>query len=303
MCSDPANTVDFSVIVPTFNRPRPLTACLEALANLDYGRDRFEVIVVDDGSTTPLEPAVVAFADRLDLSLIRQANAGPAAARNRGAQAARGTWLAFTDDDCQPARDWLTRLAREFAGHPDAVVGGHTVNALTDNLCSSMSQVIVDVVYRYYNACAEDARFLASNNLAMARELFTRMGGFAPAFTTAEDRELCDRLGVAGIRMRQSAACTVEHRHELSLGTFCRQHFQYGRGAFHFHQSQLRRGSPHTWSKTGFHFALGNWLCHPFSRFSRSRWPGVLGLLVLWQLANAAGFAAEAARHCRASTP
>jgi len=75
----------FSIIVPTYARLRQLTACMQALANLDYPRDRFEVIVVDDGSETPPEAAVLSFRNRLDVTLVQQAHAGPAVARNTGA--------------------------------------------------------------------------------------------------------------------------------------------------------------------------------------------------------------------------
>jgi GT2 family glycosyltransferase len=289
-----AATLDFSIIVPTYNRPAQLETCLSALSGLDYAADRYEVIVVDDGSSSPLDAVTAPFQNRLRLSLLRQANAGPAAARNRGAQAARATWLAFTDDDCQPAPSWLRTLAGKLAGHPDGVVGGHTVNGLDDNLCSTMSQIIVDVVYRHYNAHPEDARFFATNNLAIGRELFHRLGGFDASFITSEDRELCDRLTAHGVRMRYAADCVVKHQHALSLRGFCRQHFHYGRGAFRFHRSQVKRRSPATWSKTGFHLDLRNWLLYPFSQVAPRRWPETTALLFLWQFMNTAGFAAEA---------
>ena len=292
-----AHAFDFSIVVPTYNRPAQLEACLLALAVLDYPKERFEVIVVDDGSAEPLSALVERFRDRLDLSLLRQANAGPAAARNRGAEAARGNWLAFTDDDCRPAPAWLSVLACQLAAWPGEVVGGRTLNGLTDNLCSTMSQIIVDVVYRYYNPRAEAARFFASNNLAMPRELFLRMGGFDSAFTTSEDRDLCDRLTDAGVRMRYAPDCVVEHRHALSLWDYCHQHFHYGRGAFRFHRGQLERRSRDTWSKTGFHLDLRNWLVYPFTQVAPRQWPGIGLLLCLWQLMNTAGFAIEAASH------
>ena len=66
----------FSVIVPTYRRPERLAACLRALAGLDYPRERFEVIVVDDGGGATLDGAPAT----IDLTLVTQAHAGPAAA-------------------------------------------------------------------------------------------------------------------------------------------------------------------------------------------------------------------------------
>src|SRR5437867_3420967 len=84
----------FSIVVPTYRRPKQLAACLQALAKLDYARERFEVIVVDDGSTTPPEAVVTSFQDRLQVTLVLQPHAGSAAARNTGAERARGEYLA-----------------------------------------------------------------------------------------------------------------------------------------------------------------------------------------------------------------
>src|ERR1043165_5810022 len=161
------NLPSFSIIIPTYSRPAALTACLEAIALLDYPRDRFEVIVVDDGSPTPAEQVVASFSSRFSVRSLRQERAGPAAARNLAATCARGDFLAFTDDDCLPDRDWLRIFARHFAAHPDYLIGGRTLNALPDNLCSATSQAVIDVVYQHFNL-GEDALFFASNNFAVA---------------------------------------------------------------------------------------------------------------------------------------
>jgi glycosyltransferase involved in cell wall biosynthesis len=115
-----------SVVVPTHERPEALAACLESLAELDYPRDRFETVVVDDGGRTPLEPVVDRFRERLDVKLVRRARAGPAAARNAGAEHAGGDLLLFTDDDCRPREDWLAGLLNAARAAPGAVVQGAT---------------------------------------------------------------------------------------------------------------------------------------------------------------------------------
>src|SRR5215813_1646861 len=95
----------FSIVVPTYRRPAILAGCLDAVARLDYPCDRFEAIVVDDGGGAVELPR--AYAD-VDMVLLTQAHAGPAAARNTGAARARGDFLAFTDDDCRPDPGWLS---------------------------------------------------------------------------------------------------------------------------------------------------------------------------------------------------
>jgi len=102
---------DFSVIVPTYNRPRELADCVASLARQEYPRDQFEVIVVDDGSAVSPAAVIAPFRNCLNVEVHRVTNGGPGAARNRGAHLARGRILAFTDDDCRPSPNWLKMLA------------------------------------------------------------------------------------------------------------------------------------------------------------------------------------------------
>ena len=78
-----ANVSDFSVVIPTYRRTgSSCVSCLEGFSRLNYPRHRFEVIVVDDGSPERPDAVIARWRDQLDMKLIRQANAGPAAARN-----------------------------------------------------------------------------------------------------------------------------------------------------------------------------------------------------------------------------
>jgi glycosyltransferase involved in cell wall biosynthesis len=115
----------FSVIVATYRRPsQRLRECLTALANQTYPHNLYEVIIVDDGSPISSRELVETFRCDLRIELLVQSRTGPAAARNNGARHATGEYLAFTDDDCAPAPDWLERLAERFAKYPVCVIGG-----------------------------------------------------------------------------------------------------------------------------------------------------------------------------------
>jgi glycosyltransferase involved in cell wall biosynthesis len=75
--TNPHLSPKFSIVVPTYNRPESLRRCLQSLAQLDYPRDAFEVVVVDDGSRQQLDDVVADFDQAIAVQLIRQANAGP----------------------------------------------------------------------------------------------------------------------------------------------------------------------------------------------------------------------------------
>lgn len=283
----------FSVVIPTYARPHALAGCLQALADQELSREAFEVIVVDDAS--PVAPAAVVspFQDRLALALFTVAHGGPAAARNRGVAHARGTFLAFTDDDCRPAPGWLQALAARFRAVPEHLIGGRTVNALQANPYAVTSQLIIDVAYAHYNPDAGDARFFSCNNLAVAADRFRELGGFDPEFTTAEDREFCDRWVHAGYRMTYAPEAVIPHAHPLTLRRFWRQHFGYGRGAWRFHQMRMRRGAGRFRPDVHFYTRLG---AAPFRRLQRHQIPRTAALLLVAQVANGAGFLYERRR-------
>lgn len=285
----------FSIIVPTYNRAAWLSRCLGAVAALDYPRDRFEVIVVDDGGRGALDPVVAPYRDRLRLRLHRQENVGPASARNTGAALASGDHLAFTDDDCTPAPGWLDRFAVATTATPKALIGGRTVNALRSNPYAGASQTLVDYITHYYTAPRRSA-FFASNNLAVPAALFAEVGGFDTTFPLAagEDREFCDRWQARGLPIRYAADANVEHHHDLGLRAFLRQHVNYGRGSYQFHRAQAaREGQRIQLEGPRFYLDLVRF---PFGRQTPTMAAAQSALLVVAQAANAAGFAAERRR-------
>lgn len=279
----------FSIVIPTYNRPERLTSCLMAIARVNYPRDRFEVIVVDDGSKMPLDTAVEPLQGKIKLKLLRQENAGPAAARNRGAAEARGEFIAFTDDDCQPAADWLAQFATSFATSPQAMLGGKTINALANNPFSTASQKLIDYLYEYYNPAKGKEAFFASNNIAMPTTNFRALNGFDISFplAAAEDRDFCDRWNRA-YPMVYVPQAQVEHYHKLSLSSFWKQHFGYGRGAFCFHQIRSQRAAKEVEVEPlSFYFDL---LSYPFHQVSKQPKILISGLFLISQIANVAGF-------------
>jgi GT2 family glycosyltransferase len=279
----------FSVIVPTHARPRPLNRCLSALSRLQFPRDQYEVIVVDDGSSMDLAPVVGPYRREMNVRLIRQANAGPSAARNHGADCAEGEFLAFTDDDCAVEPGWLSAFAAQLATRDDQLLGGRTLNALRRNVCASASQLILDVVHEQFNRDGDSYRFFASNNLAMSAERYGRLGGFDVSFRTSEDRDFCDRWRAAGGKLTYVPGATMHHAHEMGLAAFLRQHYAYGRGAWRFHRARRRRGSGKMEIKGSFY-----WHCFQRASAQGGQAAGLSAMMCLWQLANAAGFARQA---------
>jgi GT2 family glycosyltransferase len=225
----------WSVIVPTYNRPEQLARCLDALAQLQPPDGGYEIIVVNDGGVAVDDVVNARRSRAIDLRVICQMNSGPAVARNLGARAAAGRWLAFTDDDCIPQPAWLRAFERALRLSPDALAGGTVINSLASNIYSETSQRLAGFVTRWFDGTRNE-RFFTSNNVALARANFLAIGGFNVGFGTwpGEDREFCDRWHAQGRASVLVADAVVQHAHALSLGSFMRQHFGYGRGALRF---------------------------------------------------------------------
>ena len=119
---------EIAAVICTHNRCAWLPDALGSLAAQSLPAGRFEVIVVDDGSTDATPAVVAEFSSRLPLRVITQPNRGLAAARNAGWRAARAPLVAYLDDDARAAPDWLERILAAFAEAPAAAVVGGPVH-------------------------------------------------------------------------------------------------------------------------------------------------------------------------------
>lgn len=280
--------IPVTIVVPSYNRPDKLAACLEALDRQDY--PDVEVIVVDDGSTTPLEPTCTPYPQ---VRCLRQDNQGPAAARNAGVAAAREGFVAFTDDDCRPRPDWVSRLVAAHGGDPAGLVGGRVENALIENVFSSASQTLCDYLYDYFGAAEGDAPFFTSNNMGCLKSQFLELGGFDRSFplAAAEDRDFGLRWRATFGRLVYAPEAIVDHLHDLSLQKFWRQHSNYGRGARHLHQvMDARAEQTPKLERLAFYLRL---LSYPIAQ--RERKPlRQSALMLLSQIAMVYGYARSA---------
>ena len=279
----------FSIIIPTYNRQRTLSTCLQSLTNLCYPLERFEVIVVDDGSETTPKTVVATFANHMNVTLLEQSNAGPAAARNTGAARAKGEFLAFTDDDCTPAPSWLSALAKRFVETPDHMLGGLTLNALPENPYSAASQQLLHFIYEYQIRRPEFGCLFVSNNMAMPAKVFHQLTGFDSNFpmAAAEDRELCSRWQQHGYPMTFVPEAIIKHYHPMTSISYWQLHFKYGRGEYMYHL--IKSGG---WPKVNFdfYFRLG---LHPFLQNPGWHSPKLFFLLIYSQIATALGYYQE----------
>ena len=239
--------LDFSVIVPTYNRRQTLASCLHALSNQSFSPRRYEVLVVDDGSTDGTEEFCRNFRSRCDFHYLRQANAGAGAARRLAVEHARGKFLLLFNDDTIADRGLLAqhwRAHRDSMGGKMAVLGDFRYpesarrRALTHFL--STEPFLFPQVTLAPGDHSKNAYFIASN-LSLRRDAVLEAGSFDARFRIAEDTELGVRLRQRGFHVRYVPEARAIHDHvSFTLSDLIRRAEAYGRT-----QLLLLRKHPH----------------------------------------------------------
>jgi len=130
MKSKSADGCAISAVICTRNRSAYLALCLKALERQTLSRDRFEVVIVDNGSTDDTPQVAAAFCERLKhFRYCHEPRAGLSVARNTGLAVSLSDIVAYTDDDAEPDPTWLARLLARFEALGDhvAIIGGDVI--------------------------------------------------------------------------------------------------------------------------------------------------------------------------------
>jgi len=213
-----------SVVIPVRNSASTLGRCLEALASQSVPASRYEIIVVNDGSTDATQQVALSHA----VACLNIEPSGPAAARNQGAAQARGELILFTDGDCAPAPDWIERLSAPFV---DAeVVGARGVYRTRQT--SLIARFVQQEYQDKYDRTAQQASidFIDTYSAAYRRPVFQANGGFETAFSapSVEDQEFSFRLAEKGYKLVFAPLAAVYHQHDRTLGEYIRRKFWIG---------------------------------------------------------------------------
>lgn len=212
-----------SIIIPTFNGASRIVNCLDSLVKQTAGRN-VEILVVDDGSTDSTASAVGGYSS---VRLILQANAGPAAARNRGALEAQGRILLFTDDDCVPMPDWLDAMLSAF-NNPEVVGAKGVYCTHQKSLAARFVQIEYEDKYRLMVGLPS-IDFIDTYSAAFRRDRFLEMTGYDISFPVAcaEDVELSYRMSARGWKMNFVPSARVYHTHPDTLSRYLKKKYKF----------------------------------------------------------------------------
>ncbi len=229
-----------SIVIPTFNRLHDLRIVVAAVARqIAETACGCQVIVVDDGSDDGTGAWLDAHGAASGLTVIHQANRGPACARNRGVDAAHGDIVLFLGDDTEPQPGWLREHLEAHRLHGGAVeiaVLGYTgfpgdgsspflrwINEYGAQFGYSLIERPTDVPFNFFY----------TSNISLSRSLFEELGGFREDFPAAawEDIEFAFRATRMGLTLRYVPRARCVHHHRIRVGSFCARQRTSGRSA------------------------------------------------------------------------
>jgi glycosyltransferase involved in cell wall biosynthesis len=225
-----------SVIIPVYNDLDRLYLCLQALERQTYPRDRFEVIVADNGSAPPLRKEGL---PGRDIAVVVQKEGGSYAARNAGIRIARGDVLAFTDSDCIPSAGWLEHGVETLLRQPECgLVAGRVEVFFADRENPTSVELYERAVAFRQQFNIEKSKYAATANLFTFRRVMERVGTFRESMISGGDTEWGARVAEAGYAMTYSHNAAVRHPARASFDELKRKIVRVAYGNISLHQDR-----------------------------------------------------------------
>ncbi len=249
-----------SIIIPAYNAQATISQTINAVLQQDYDGD-LEILVVDDGSQDETAQEVKLFLKEYPqrtVKYIYQNNAGPSAARNRGASESMGDVLFFTDSDCVPHRDWIKEMLPHLQKPADfamtgkiSVVAGSYGIANPQNLLARC--IHKEILFRHQRLMPEFPKVFGSYNFCIWKDVFTEVGGFDAAYRNAsgEDNDLSYKLLEQGHRIYFDRNGLVDHYHPVELKKYLYEQYRHGfwRAKMYRRHPKMMQGDDYTFWK------------------------------------------------------
>lgn len=236
-------TLNFSIIVPVYNRPQEIDELLESLTKQSFQND-FEVIVVEDGSTDSSEEIVKKYSGKLNLRYFFKENSGAGASRNFGMEKATGNYFIILDSDVIVPKQYLSEVSNalyenftDAFGGPDAAHDSFT--PLQKAINYSMTSFLTTGGIRGKKKGV--GKFQPrSFNLGISKEAFDKTNGFSK-LKVGEDIDLTFRLWDYGFKTQLIENAFVYHKRRSTIKQFYKQTFAFGTA-----RPQLNKRYPET---------------------------------------------------------
>ena len=227
-----ADCPTIAVLIPAFNEAVHIGACLQSLAQQNYPNNRFEVVVIDNGSTDDTAKLV----QDAGVRLLHEKRKSAYWARNLGIESTASDWVALTDSDCIADRNWLSNLVKCARANDAMIVGGLTVyEMLTDTMGNRL--LIETHQPEQLRSTIENSHCVAGGNMFVKRAAFDQYGLFK-VVRSGSDIEFSKRVHKNGHAVFFAEDAIIRHQCDLSDREYLRRSFRirYGQ-AMHSQRS------------------------------------------------------------------
>ena len=222
--------LDFSIIIPVYNRPQEIEELLNSLTQQDF-KDDFEVIIVEDGSTVKADEIVKSFQDQLNIHYFFKENSGAGFSRNFGMQKAKGNYFIILDSDVILPQHYLSAIKNKLISNfTDAFGGPDKAHKSFTNLQKAINYSMTSVLTTGGIRGKKKAvgKFQPrSFNMGLSKKAFEITGGYS-AMKAGEDIDLTFRLWENGFETQLIEEAYVYHKRRTSISQFFKQTFAFG---------------------------------------------------------------------------
>lgn len=268
-----------TVIVPVWNGSDHIDRCLDALQSQTYPTDRYELLVVDNGST---DDTVERLGSRSRIRLLHEPVASSYRARNRGLAAARGEHILFTDADCVPTNDWIAHAVAALESDRDAGIVGGRITLFSAEMAPHPMMRLYEETFAFNQEEAVRSGYSVTANWISPAKLLNEVGGFNASMKSGGDAEMSRRVRALGRKIQYAPDMVVAHPIRGSFAEIRNKHLRTIGGRWSLHKGPLRvllliAGQ----ARNFFRRSIIVWRRHDLTKGERIGLNAVLGYLLL----------------------
>jgi cellulose synthase/poly-beta-1,6-N-acetylglucosamine synthase-like glycosyltransferase len=229
-----------SIIIPTFNRSNKISRCFDSLFNQTYPKDRYEVIIINDGSKDNTEEVLKEYQKKAPCAFIwdTQENQGIAKATNSGISRSKGDFICFTGDDCIPENDWIAKLINGFNDDTRiGAVGGKVISYQTN---TPVQQFIEDAHVLDQEAFIKK-NTLITGSAAYRKQVLMDIKGFDNFLIACVDLDISIKTQILGYKLRYVPEAIVYHDHPATAKGLFSQQYRNGKGYVQLHRKYEKK--------------------------------------------------------------
>lgn len=223
-----------SVIIPHKNDSERLELCLKALYKQTYPRDKYEIIVIDNASDKFHLGKIKSLACNRNFIMLSEPKLSSYAARNLGLKNAKGDYLAFTDSDCIPERDWIENAINEFNNNNHKQIIGGKIELFYQDLDNPKTVELYEKIHSFrQNDFIKNYNYAATANLFTSLNIINNVGYFNENLVSNGDIEWCLRANKMGYDLSYGKNIKVRHPARYSFKDFIKRQIRLCGGGFY----------------------------------------------------------------------